>query len=497
MSYDSIFTAKDGTIIPIFTSGQAMYSKYAPLKEAEKFVEEENQQGFFLICGIGSAIHIKSVRNKFPKAKILAVEVNNQDIDFLEKHFEIKKIAQEYSFQIATTENLKDIFISSYNPILDGDFKMLSLRSWVNNNNNEFEIIKDSIQNSLENIASDVSTQAHFGKIWHRNIFQNLIFAGNNNLNAELPRINDFEGAVIVAPGPSIKDSIQELKNTNKYIIATDTALPILLKQEIQVHAVVTIDAQIISRQHFFAKNPNKILLVADLCGNPACIRKLYKEGSSVFFVANNHPLCNLINEYFSNFNETLDFIYSGAGTVTISALDFAIKAGFQKIELIGADFSYVKTCTYGKGSYFEDRFNCNSNRFSTLDSKNLDLFFRQPLNKIGQETYATNNLIAYKNSLDEFIVQKQGICNRESNNYIFPKKQTELTKSFNPSSKQVENFLSWYIEGLQTEQEQVKVSILPLMAWFNKKNNKKISFFSLLKLAYYQTVRYTSMHGK
>lgn len=503
MSYESISVAKDGTNIPIFSSGQAMYSKYAPLRDAEKFVEteENNQSGFYLVCGIGSGIHIQSLRKKFPDVKIVAVEFSPKDIDFLDKHFKIKNLANSHSFQIATIENLKKIFLSTYNPILDGDFKFLPLRSWVNNNNKEFEVIKETIQQGLDEIASDISTQAHFGKIWHRNILQNLIFLGNNDIKTKLPKTENFQGAVIVAPGPSINQSIEYLEKSNKYIIATDTALPILLKRKIPIHAVVTIDAQIVSRQHFLCKIPKDILLIADLCANPATVKKFHNIGASILFVRNNHPLCNLINEYFSNFNLNLSFLYSGAGTVTISALDFAIKTGFTNIEILGADFSYLKTCAYGKGSYFEDRFDNKSNRLDSSEKKNLDLFFRQPLKEIGKDTFATNNLIAYKKSLEEYIFQMKGIFTSNSNNkinsYTFQKTKFEPFNIFNPNKQQVDSFFSWYIDGLEKHTDWAKVSILPLMAWNNKKNSKKMSFFSLVKLAYYQTVGYTSKHGK
>ena len=66
-----------------------------------------------------------------------------------------------------------------------------------------------------------------------------------------------------------------------------------------------------------------------------------------------------------------------------------------------------------------------------------------------------------------------------------------------NPNKQQVDSFFSWYIDGLEKHTDWAKVSILPLMAWNNKKNSKKMSFFSLVKLAYYQTVGYTSKHGK
>ena len=51
--YSNVIEAKDGTLIPVFTSGKTMYSKYSPCKETETFANncKQEQLQFFLICG--------------------------------------------------------------------------------------------------------------------------------------------------------------------------------------------------------------------------------------------------------------------------------------------------------------------------------------------------------------------------------------------------------------------------------------------------------------
>ena len=37
MLYKSTLAARDGTIIPVFSDGKTMFSRYAPLREADNF----------------------------------------------------------------------------------------------------------------------------------------------------------------------------------------------------------------------------------------------------------------------------------------------------------------------------------------------------------------------------------------------------------------------------------------------------------------------------
>ena len=82
--YESIILSKSNIQVPLFKSGRSVDSRYFPEKEAEKIIAEiSNSYKIFLVLGIGSGILIQKLCEKFPDAKILAMEKKECDLDFL------------------------------------------------------------------------------------------------------------------------------------------------------------------------------------------------------------------------------------------------------------------------------------------------------------------------------------------------------------------------------------------------------------------------------
>ncbi|MBR5867305.1 MAG: motility associated factor glycosyltransferase family protein, partial [Spirochaetaceae bacterium] len=326
--YSNIVEAKDGTLIPVFKSNQTMYSKYYPAKDADFFLKncKEDEKQFFLICGIGNGLHIKALRNKFPKAKILAFESYQEDLNFLETNFNINQMSKEYLFDICLQEDIPKNIINKYVPIIHGNFSMLQQRAWADNNKENLEKITLSVNQVLEEISADISTQGYFGKIWHRNIIQNLLLAPEINQNPDVLNTKKTE-ALIVAAGPSLDLAIEKIQSDtyikNQFIISTDTALPVLYKNNIQPDMVVTIDGQIISRLHFIGKLSKETCIAADLSCCPTIIRQAINQKYPIIFTRSNHPLASIISKYFyDEYKYEITNIYSGSGTVTIAAVD-------------------------------------------------------------------------------------------------------------------------------------------------------------------------------
>ena len=102
----------------------------------------------------------------------------------------------------------------------------------------------------LKAISRDYSVQAHFGKIWMRNILLNLSsFSANPEIHCDTHRT-----AAVIAAGPSLDQTAGMLaaKRDSYYIISTDTAYGSLLRRGLTPDAVVSVDGQHISTTHFF-----------------------------------------------------------------------------------------------------------------------------------------------------------------------------------------------------------------------------------------------------
>ena len=489
--YSSLFTTKTGNIIPVFSSGKTMESKYNPVVEADRLLEITEKSDFYIILGIGSGIFIEKLFTKYPNSTLLCVERTQEDLIFLQNLDSINKLNYK-NIIFSTIENLQEQIIKNYIPAFYGSFKIIEQRAWIQENQDLYKNIKESIEAALHEISKDFSVQAHFGNIWHKNILNNF------NLMSEFKHklcnldLNTKKTAAIIAAGPSLNTTIKELiKNRNNYfIISTDTAYSSLLKNNIIPEAVVSIDGQAISRSHFLHKNNvlTNTLFIFDLCSNFSAANHIFENNGKVLFSISGHPLSNFISE--KNPDSFIN-LYSGSGTVTIAAFDFALKAGFSNIHVFGADFSYLNGLSYAKGTYLDSIYSINSNKLNTIENAFNKLFFRTELIPLNKKKVSTTVLNSYKESFENYL---------GSNNLKWEKQKDIYYVSNENQNKIVLKELKYtylelvqnYINTQSTPQIQSifelnnwEISFLPLISWLRLHDNKDSSIDDLFKTAH------------
>ena len=488
--------AKNGSIVPVFSNGKLVHSKYNPQSECSRM---SGVKGLFsVVIGLGGGYHIEAIHRANPEMMIVVVEENSVDFEFLSAIPCVKELCNSDKIIFCGKENIAKILLSSYIPVFHGDMNIISLHSWAANFPDLDAEIRLIISATLKNISADFSVQAHFGRHWHRNILMNLksaaVFAPT-----VLPRV-DGRTAAVVAAGPTLDFSVRILKeNREKYfVIATDTAFTALSRFGISADAVVSIDAQNVSFRHFLhfpEKNPP--ICVFDLGSPHSSVAQAARHGASVIFASSAHPL-EMLSRQFGSF----PILESGAGTVTIAASDFARLCGFSRIELFGADFSYSHGKPYAKGTYLDDIFAFDSSRISNAESAFCTLMFRTEL-KSENGVFTTEMLKKYSATTDDFFsshgffkdvssAEKKVFC--ASKTVSAPKNaQKNTAKKFDFAN--FRDFLLSETEKLLSDKDIKKhreafFAHLPAIAAISQKKN--LPFFALLKLAYEASVRYT-----
>lgn len=483
--YSQIIEAKDKSLIPLCknAAGQevSLHSKYNPLREAEGFSANADESClFFVILGLAGGYHIQKILEKCPKARVLAVETSKNAVDFLSEIPCVRNLAADKRVTFASLEDLEENLLAKYKPALHGNLTILSLRQWENIFQTEAELAREKITKAIKLLASDFSVQSHFGKIWQKNILTNLSLAektrGFDDVKKSILPLASKKTAAIIAAGPSLNEKIRILKENreNYFIIATDTAFSALTKQKIESDAVISIDGQMVSHQHYMEKISKNTLFVFDLCANSASVRKAVKKSGNVILAETGHPLA----QYANFFSGAQNFVHleAGSGTVTIAAASLAKSLGFNKIEFFGADFSYIGGLPYARGTYLESQFHSKSTRFSPAEKSYSALMYRTPVIKIPDGRITTEILEAYKNSLADFMA----------------KKQSDSSEKIAYGKFSLKDFKSRYCKDLNTtfraEDDMdadsfTFTTLLPLMA----KLGKGSAF-----LAYLKTLRYT-----
>ncbi|MFA6855684.1 MAG: 6-hydroxymethylpterin diphosphokinase MptE-like protein [Treponema sp.] len=504
--YKTILISKNGYPVPVFSNGHTMHSRYDPVKEAEQTASLLNSNcKFFLIAGIGGAYLINAVRQLYPESIILAAENSYEDIEFLKQIPSFLKLNDDKKIIIFPVENTAQTLIRYYLPGAYGSLQIVEQKSWTLENPSGIAEFRKQVDRASKIISSDFSVQAHFGKIWQRNIITNLkkisppakiVFPVNKT-------------ALVAAAGPSLDSTVSYIINNRDslYIIATDTAFGSFSKRGIRCDAVISIDGQEISHNHFFSRgsfSPN-MLFIFDLCANPAAVRTIQEKGCNVLFVNTGHPLSQYISKY-SEQSGTGTFLHldSGAGTVTIAAADFAKKAGFSRIIAAGADFSYLNGKAYMKGTYLDVLYNKISNRLHPSETIFDKLLFRTPLilYKNYSRRVTTSVLESYDAAFKNWL-NFNNISMEEKKSLKFC--CTEMGKKSFVSSVKSFDFSS-FLRYMQTDISAVDftsllpgnlppvlLSLLPAAAYFRATSAEKNSDFkSLINLAYSEILRYT-----
>jgi hypothetical protein len=504
--YKETAVAKTGLKVPVYASGKAAQSKYDPEREALSFGLETDGAAFAVIIGVAGGYQIKSFLNKNPGCKILAIENTAEDLDFLKKNIPcVSGLYQNKSviFRAAEEEGgIESALLQNYFPAHHGALTILSLRSWVQETQDGHHKIAQRIQSALQEISADYSTQAHFGRLWTKNIFCNLM-ALKKMQESEQKEIQFDKSilrktAAVIAAGPSLdKSACEILNNREKYfVIATDTALKIFSRRKIKVDAVVSIDAQHLSAEHFNGANVKDAIFVLDLAGNPSIAKFALQKKARALFTDSGHPLVSFAGSFCKRSFLKLN---SGGGTVAVCAVDFARKIGFKKIKIFGADFGYSQGKAYAKGSYLDDLHGARQDKTQNAETSFCRLMFRTELEKNARGFLQSPTLRRYQKSMETLLGDwkwKDFIYEWED------KTSPEIEASF--CNGMDFPALSKAIEGVAQKIEQEEdltaneALILPEMAYWRKKlenlGQNKISTKEIKKLALKSIILYNKL---
>ncbi len=509
--YVSLLTAKNGSVIPVFADGKTMESRYNPQNDATRFIETIPFSSFYIILGIGSGIAIEALLNKYPQAFFLCLEKSQNDINFLLQIPLVKKLQGNLHIKFASIENLSSLLQSLYIPSVYGGLYVVEQLSWIQENQNLYPLIQQIIKSSLNTVSADFSAQSHFGKIWQKNILANLnTYSTIKPQQKKLPVDYKTKTAAIIAAGPSLEKTLPALLSSRNdyYIIATDTAYSSLLQNQIIPDAVVSIDGQNISHSHFFEKNLSleSTLFVFDLCSDSSAVRHISNLTNNILFSVSGHPFSELVYSYS---NDSFIKLYSGSGTVTIAALDFAVKCGFSKLEVFGADFSYSNCKAYTKGTYLDKLYSTKSTNLETTEKQFSKLLYRTELIKLSNNnSFTTTVLDSYRLSFEQYLQSNNYAFSKQENKYIISIKENPNQPTFPVGLSNYKQIIQRISDSASKTQDfnkkttlfdlnNLDISLLPLISWLRFYDNNNSSFQTFLEKAYQILSRILNQYEK
>lgn len=469
--YSQCLSANNGLPIPQFVNGTSFYSKYNPSRESDFFLQDKEIQesDFVIFMGFGFGYQLEKLFDFFPKKQFLVIEENLAAYAFIFSHISCNEFRNK-KIIFATFDTLAETIKNYFNPLFHSKICTKTMRSWENFYHHEFSHQKEVIINALRDKILDTKTQSHFGKQWNSNFWKNLYLIkkyGDTLQKKQLEYCIDKK-VVITAAGPSLDKNINQLKflQNEIFILATDTSLPILHKHGIIPQAVITIDGQEHSVQHYYFL-PQETAIFMDVCTSHNIALQGIKNKNPLFFIQNGHPL---IQYFCINFQqEFFPKIECGNGTVTIAALSLAQYLGFSNITLLGADFSFPFNKAYANGSYFEDTFTLSQKQTNSFEHQQASLYLGKE--KLVQENNISTTALLqnYKKSLELFIKEKNiKLTNIEQ--IIKNSKNRKVYSPNLPTKNQIDSFWKNYRQE-STDNSFYLMTLQPLIFFYQKEN--------------------------
>ncbi len=457
--YSGLEYAKTGHAVPIFQSKQALHSLYNPEKEAERLIQPYRDCGFMLFCGLGSGIHIRYFLNHNPHAVCALTDVDYPSLKcllYLLDYTDIFSHNRVFLLSPCTSDMFTPDFIQTYTPAVHGSFNCLILRTWKLFFAEQTSSLLAQIEHNLTHIRADFSVQAHFGKIWMRNIFSNLQAA--ENLHPKLPKADTTRKAMILGAGPSLEkalDTLQEIRR--RYVLfCTDTAFPAVSARGIIPEFFVSIDPQQISYAHIMHRFSPETIGIFDLCANAATVRHFSANGNPFFFTAGSHPLAR-----YAAARSPIPPLNTASGTVAVTAYHAAQALGFSRIECAGIDFAYTNGQAYARGTYLTHLYASTALRIMPEETAFTKLMFRTEVQTTCTDkgiTYTPPILESYRKA---FLTDTKTHPRwTEEHFHVFPYTQ----------------FIHDFMKKKQVQDSAVLRTLLPYKAWYEQHRAAKFA---------------------
>jgi hypothetical protein len=363
-----------------------LHSAYDPDLEAERAVDgfSAGRASLIAVSGIALGYHLDCLRRKFPGKQIVAVEHDAEVVAIARRvyprHLEGVTV-------ITSAAELSSVFEEIDIAGFRGIAHYIHRPSYLLYRDFYDTVIRDMGQYVSSKI-SDLLTRFEFEERWIRNILANTRYLFTS------ARVSGLFGAfagcpgVIVSAGPSLRGNVRLLGRMREraLIVAVDTAAPVLQKNNIVPHIIMTLDAQKYSIKHFLGLRENGAVLLADMVCYPPAVRSyrgpLILSTTSKYYTSaggdlkrETTPIMGWIEKYAAPVGD----IQSG-GSVSTSAFDLLRNLGCSPIILVGQDLAYTGREIHCSGTYHNDEWLARTSRLSNLDMINQNIIRKRKI---------------------------------------------------------------------------------------------------------------------
>ncbi len=319
------------------------HSKYDPIKEAKKFVQDvEFTEAGILVCfGIWFGYYTKELLAKMSDMNQLIIyEPDLELVDLLLNNVDCRPIFEDKRVKIYSGEKVADFYNYLYETVPWYDYeRMQGLILPLYR-----DLYKESCIEFLKAITStmrarmiDKNTSQYFNIRWTNNFIRNIPFMLNGYSVYNFAGECNGKPVVIVASGPSLDKNIELLKTIKGkvMIIALLTSVKVLLKHDIIPDLMISVDGQ----QGYWLNNESDAkgmqipLLYISVSNHDLTV---IHKGKKIHILS---PIDKLMPMLVEKYEKERLFFALG-GSVACVATEVVRVLGFSNIIFIGLDLS-------------------------------------------------------------------------------------------------------------------------------------------------------------
>ena len=335
-----------------------LHNETNPEKEALDFLERvpEDHKGFVAILGMGLCYSIFRILKERPQLQRLAIFELEPGI-FVQtlRHMDLSPILKDSRLilSIGTNIMLPEVLAAAARTLQLENASVFHHQPSFNFNLEGYNQLKDDLFAHLNDLNVGGATTRVLGGTFLNNRFKHITTIHHHLLLEQLK--NKFNGvpAILVAGGPSLDKNIHLLKQVQDkaVIIAVDTVLPTLLKNEVHPHFLTCIDSNDLTFEKFadIISSVKDTALICSSWVNPKTPKTF--PADQVFWTFTSGPMERWFNSLLGG-----DLFTGGASTVAHLNLIAAYILGCEPIIFMGQDLAYPgpDSSSHAKGTVLQ-----------------------------------------------------------------------------------------------------------------------------------------------
>lgn len=327
------------------TGGYYLHSRYNPMEEAQKALDEALNKGSDLLVLAGMGLGYIAELAIAEGVPVLLSEPDPALFKACIAARDLERLLSEPNFILCTVDELKTILENTEarsvayieNPAIARTFP------------EEVARIRAVWESSREKDRINTATLKRFGRRWVRNLEKNLEAVCKSSPITELSGVFSGMPAMVLAAGPSLDTVLPYIDEVKRrcLLIAVDTSMRSLGSVGAAPDFLVVVDPQFINSKHLDGCDTSGTILVSEPAVWPGVFRKSYR---AVFTGASIFPLGNYLDRLCQVERGKL----AAGGSVATTAWDLARFSGAAPVFMAGLDLGFPGARTHARASLFE-----------------------------------------------------------------------------------------------------------------------------------------------